>query len=307
MPQITDKVIMVRPKHFGFNPETADDNVFQSSEGNRTKATISELAIVEFDKMVQTLRDSGVMVDVWEDSNMPGKPDAVFPNNWFSTHQDGSLITYPMYSPLRRLERDPEILEFITSKYDVSRSYSFEQFEEKDRFLEGTGSMVLDRDNKIVYACLSERTDITTLDQWCILRGYRKVVFHALAEGEPVYHTNVVMALGDSFVVICMESIDDPEERDALYHSFDVTDKEVVEISLRQMFSFAGNMLQLKTISGGSILVMSSTARDSLKSKQVRALEKHATIVTADIDVIEQYGGGSVRCMIAENFLPIKD
>ena len=306
MQQITDKVIMVRPSNFGFNPETAEDNVFQSNEGDRSKDEIARMAQQEFDALVRTLRANGVVVDVIEDSDSPRKPDAVFPNNWFSTHQDGSLITYPVQSELRRLERDPEIVERIKEMYGVSKTYAFEQFEEKERFLEGTGSMVLDRVHKIAYACLSDRTDIQTLDQWCVLRGYRKVAFHAEADGVPVYHTNVVMALGDTFVVICLDAVIDQEERKTLERSFAETDKEIVQISYAQMHAFAGNMLQLKTISGGTILVMSQSARDSLTKKQVHALEKHTRLVSSSVNIIEQYGGGSVRCMIAENFLPMK-
>lgn len=307
MKQITDRVFMVRPKYFGYNTETAENNTFQSKPDNVSAEAISAEAIREFDLLVSTLRKNGIEVDVIEDTGSPKKPDAVFPNNWMSTHEDGAFITYPMFSELRRLERRDEIVDAIAESYQVNRRYTFEQYEEKDQFLEGTGSMVLDRQHKILYACLSVRTDIRMLDKFCVLRGWSKVVFTAVSDEEPIYHTNVMMALGDAFVVICMESIPSEEERADLYKSFKQTGKEVIEISLKQMNSYAGNMLQLQSANGQSILVMSERAYGSLYKKQIKALEKYTTLISSPIGTIENYGGGSVRCMIAENFLTVRN
>ena len=294
---------MIRPKHFGFNPETADNNTFQQADPSADRSVISQKAREEFDLLVSVLMGAGVHVDVIEDSDEPPKPDAVFPNNWFSTHRDGTLITFPMYSKLRRLERRDEILQAIAGKYDVEKRYAFEQFEEQEMFLEGTGSMVLDRENRIVYACLSDRTDIRMIDKFCVLRGYTAVTFTAVADGVRIYHTNVVMALGTDYVVICLECVPDPDQRQELMESFRSTAKEVIAITLPQLNAFAGNMLQLQTVAGDPVCVMSTSAYESLTPEQIMRIRKHTRIVHTPIPTIEKYGGGSARCMIAENFL----
>jgi len=294
---------MIRPKHFGFNPETADNNTFQSSETSLSQDRISELAIAEFDALVDALRSNLVHVDIIEDSDTPAKPDAVFPNNWFTTHADGAVITYPMYSPLRRNERREDVIDEIGKRYNVGRRYSFEQYEEENEFLEGTGSLVLDRENKVAYACISERTDVKLLNKWCVLQGYEMMAFHAVSDGVPIYHTNVMMAMGVDFVVICLDCIPDEDERTKLLMAFERTQKKVIEITTGQMNAFAGNMLQLATADGRSILVMSEQAFGSLNKRQVEQLSSLTQIVHVQIENIEQFGGGSVRCMIAENFL----
>ena len=303
MHQTTDKVIMIRPKHFGSNPETAASNTFQSTKYDTDEEQVSESATAEFDALVSILRENGVEVKVIEDTEEPPKADAVFPNNWLSTHGDGAIVTYPMFSTQRRSERREDIIEELRKEYPIGRRYAFEQYEEQDQYLEGTGSMVLDRVNRIVYACISDRTNVMVLNKWCVLRGFEKVTFHAYSKGVAIYHTNVVMALGEEFVVVCLKCIPSEGERAELVESFSKTGKEIIEISTDQMNSFAGNMLQLSTRNGGKILVMSTTARTSLSSTQIKTLEKYNTIVTGDIPTIEKYGGGSVRCMIAENFL----
>ncbi len=303
MSQLTNQVIMIRPANFGSNPETAENNTFQSTEYDRSEAEVSELARQEFDAFVSVLEDHGIEVLVIEDSTDPVKPDAVFPNNWFSTHRDGSIITYPMYSPLRRNERRDEILSVLHERHPGSRRYAFEQYEEQEQYLEGTGSMVLDRENKVVYACISDRTNIMVLDKWCVLRGYSKIAFHAFSDGVAIYHTNVVMAMGDDFVVMCMEAVPSAAERAELLESFESTGKELIEITTAQMNAFAGNMLQLATPDSDSILVMSQAAYESLSSAQKMRLGAFSKIVVGAIPTIEKYGGGSVRCMIAENFL----
>jgi len=293
---------MIRPKQFGFNQETAENNTFQQDNGGLTPQEIAARATAEFDTLVQVLRDNGVHVDVIEDSDLPVKPDAIFPNNWFSTHQDGTLITYPMFSPARRAERRDDMISNLSDRFRISKHYSFEVYEESGRFLEGTGSLVLDRENKLAYACISQRTDMTLVEKFCVIRGYTPLTFHAVFDGKAVYHTNVVMALGTSYVVICMECIPDEAERSRLQTSFKNTSKEIIEISQGQMAAFAGNMIELKSDSG-PVCVMSEQAYASLHAEQLKRLQRHNRIVYAPVYTIEKYGGGSARCMIAENFL----
>ncbi len=306
MPQITDRVVMIRPKHFGFNPETAENNTFQSSDLADSAEDIATKAVEEFDALVEALQSNLVHVDVIEDSDTPVKPDAVFPNNWFTTHANGALITYPMFSPLRRHERREDIIEQLEGKYLVGRKYTFQHYEDDNVFLEGPGSLVLDRVNKLAYACISERTDIELLNKWCVLMGYEMVSFQAISEGVPIYHTNVMMAMGVDFVVVCLDCIPDEDDRKKVLGAFDRTGKKVVEISAAQMNAFAGNMLQIGTADGRSVLAMSEQAFQSLTKAQVDTLSEMTNILHVPINTIERYGGGSVRCMIAENFLESK-
>lgn len=306
MPQITDRVVMIRPKHFGFNPETAENNTFQSSYATESEEEIAKRAVEEFDALVAALQSNLVHVDVIEDTDSPVKPDAVFPNNWFTTHANGALITYPMFSPLRRHERREDIIEQLADKYRVDRKYTFEHYEEEKVFLEGTGSLVLDRVNKLAYACISERTDIELLNKWCVLMGYEMVTFRAISNGVPIYHTNVMMAMGVDFVVVCLDCIPDEEDRKKVLGAFERTGKNVVEISEEQMNAFAGNMLQIGTADGRTVLAMSDQAYTSLTKAQVNTLSEFTSILHVPINTIERYGGGSVRCMIAENFLDVR-
>lgn len=305
--QITAHILMVRPAQFGYNEETADSNAFQKNDGTLTPAQIRRKARAEFDHFVQLLKASGVQVMLVEDTDYPIKTDAIFPNNWVTFHQDGTVITYPMQSEMRRLERREDILENIGKQFKIEQRVHLEASESQQKFLEGTGSMILDRPNRLVYACLSPRTDATLLDEFCKVTGFEKVVFTAVdGAGKQIYHTNVMMALGETFVVICLDSIRDEAERIMLSEKFKVTDKEVIEISLAQMMSFAGNMLQIKNRSGEPILVMSEQAYLSLDFAQIRRLNKHTNLLYSPLNTIEKYGGGSARCMIAEIFLPPK-
>ncbi len=300
--QITDTILMIRPKHFGFNEETAKNNTFQSKETIITPEEISAKALQEFDHFVKRLREVGVKVEVIEDTDMPKKPDAVFPNNWISFHEDGKVITYPMFSVIRRKERREDVIEMISKKYKLPRRYSFEYYEEEDFFLEGTGSMILDRPHSIVYACRSVRTDVHLLDKWAILNDYVAVIFDALDRNKvPIYHTNVMMALGESFVIICMESVKDKADQQKLISTFNKTGKDIIEISYEQMEKFAGNMLQVKG-RGNHYLVMSQQAFQALNEEQINRIKTHTEILFADISTIETFGGGSVRCMMAELF-----
>lgn len=303
----TNNILMIRPAHFGFNSQTAGNNAFQSDDKDESAKDISNKAQVEFDNMVSILRSKGVNIVVINDTDSPEKPDAVFPNNWVSFHINGAVLTYPMFAPNRRIERREEILEEIGESFNVSRRYTFEHYEEDDLFLEGTGSMLFDRDHKIVYACLSQRTDARLIDKFCVLVEYNRVVFHSVdRNGMPIYHTNVMMALGEDFAVLCKESIQNPDELKELEEVLEKTGKEIVDISYDQMESFAGNMLQVRNESGQTFLVMSKTAYNSLTTKQLELLSAKTELLPIDISTIEYYGGGSVRCMMAEIFLQKK-
>ncbi len=301
--QTTSTIMMVRPANFGFNEETAGNNAFQTKDNSLTTNEVKEKAAAEFDNFVKILRGCSVDVVVMEDSISPLKTDAVFPNNWFSTHEDGTMILYPMYSRNRRLERDENIIRALENDFKVVKKVHFDQFENENLFLEGTGSMILDRPHKICYACLSVRTDLVLLNRLCSVIGYKPVAFHAVdASDQDIYHTNVMMALGETFVVICLETVKNEAEKAALLREFQVTQKEIIEISLAQMQRFVGNMLQVRNDKGETFLVMSQQAFESLTPEQIQQIEKHTRIVSADIKTIETYGGGSARCMMAEIF-----
>ncbi|MCB9288323.1 MAG: amidinotransferase [Lewinellaceae bacterium] len=298
---------MVRPAHFGYNQETAVSNAFQTMDESLRPEEARRQAVLEFDTFVEKLRSAGVDVIVLEDTDTPVKPDAVFPNNWITFHEDGTVATYPMNAPARRLERREDVLETLGKRFLISQHLRFEHFEEMDMYLEGTGSLILDRPNRIAYACLSPRTDEHLLDDFCDKMGYEKLAFIAVdGNGQEVYHTNVMMALGDAFVVVCLESVRAKGERERLLNKFAATKKEIIEISLDQMMAFAGNMLQVRSRDGKPLLVMSEQAYKSLRPEQVQQIEKHASILHTPLYVIEKYGGGSARCMMAEVFLPEK-
>ena len=304
--QTTSHILMVRPAHFAFNEETAANNAFQSRDDNMNEVEMRQHALREFDEFVKKLRDAGVHVIVAEDSPAPAKPDAVFPNNWVTFHQEGFVVTYPMFAPTRRRERREEVIEEILHLgFSSNNRIRLEDNEADNRFLEGTGSIIFDHQNRLAYACLSPRTDAALLDELCQKIGYQKVVFHAVdANGQDIYHTNVMMALGETFVVICLDTVRDPEERRMLEEKFRETGKEIVDISLEQMGAFAGNMLQVRNTTGDTILVMSEQAYRSLTPAQIRILEQHTKLLYSPIETIETYGGGSARCMMAEVFLP---
>lgn len=309
MQQLTNHIMMIRPVNFGFNDQTAANNAFQSTDEVKDANALKQIAMEEFDNMVQTLRTNGIDVLVVNDTDSPFKPDAVFPNNWISFHENGTLITYPMFAPNRRIERREDIIETIQEQFKVKNRYSFEFYEDEDEplFLEGTGSMIFDRVHDIVYACISQRTDAVLIDKFNVLMNTKSVVFRALDKaGKEIYHTNVMMALGEDFVVICMDSIPKEESKKELLKIFESTNKELVEISLDQMNAFAGNMLEVKNSLGKRFLCMSQTAYNALTKNQKAVLESKTTLLPLPIPNIEKYGGGSVRCMMAEIFLPKK-
>jgi hypothetical protein len=293
---------MIRPVQFGFNEETAVNNAFQKRGGG----PVQESALAEFDSFVKLLEASGINVTVIEDTASPHTPDSIFPNNWFSTHSTGELVLYPMRAPNRRQERKEAPLQAIKElgeKGRMKRILDLSGWEAKGRFLEGTGSMVLDRANKTAFVCRSPRSDEDVLIRFCEELDYSYYYFNAYdRDMSLVYHTNVMMCMGDKFVVVCLDSIRDDNERKTFIEIVKKRDKEIVDISLEQMEKFAGNMLQLKCRNNESLLVMSSTARASLSGKQAAALEKYCKIIAPEISAIETNGGGSVRCMLAELF-----
>jgi len=305
--QITDTIFMIRPSNFGFNAETAENNSFQSKEGAEETEKIKQLAIEEFDAMVEKLKLNGIEVIVFEDTDTPTKPDAVFPNNWISFHDNKHIVTYPMFAKTRRHERRDDIVDTLTEKYKYERRITFDFYEDEKEpvFLEGTGSLILDRVNKICYACVSPRTHVFLIEKFCLLLGYTKEVFFARDDkGEEIYHTNVMMALGEDFAVICLDSITDADERQSVVNRLEATGKKIFDITMDQMNSFAGNMLQLSSKDGEANLVLSETAYNSLETEQKKELHGLSKLLVIPIPTIEKYGGGSVRCMIAEVFYP---
>jgi hypothetical protein len=306
MNQSTNTIIMVRPANFGFNPETAGNNAFQVID-DESPEIIKQSALKEFENAVSLLRKKGIDVIVWQDPELPIKTDSIFPNNWFSTHSDGTILTYPMFSKNRRLERNQELIDFLIRNYEVTRDYTMTHYEDEGLYLEGTGSIILDRVNKIAYACASERTSVTLFDKWCVIMNYKGVYFESKdVNGTPIYHTNVMMAIGSDIAVICLATIQNPIEREKVLESLQLSGKNVIDISLEQMNSFAGNMIEVRSLDGTKYLVMSKTAYESLTKKQIDIINKYVIPLPIEIPTIEKYGGGSARCMIAEVFLSKK-
>jgi hypothetical protein len=302
--QTTSHLLMIKPVAFDFNAETAVNNAFQQTGGN---ANAQGRAEVEFDGFVETLTAAGVDVTVVRDTPVPHTPDSIFPNNWISFHQDGTLILYPMYATNRRAERKAHVVAAVASRFEIDRHIDFCGEEANDRFLEGTGSMVLDRPNAVAYACLSPRTDERLFRDWCERTGFTGISFRSVdAQGGEIYHTNVMMCVGDRYAVICSDSIRDSDERQAVLEQLARNGKRIVDISYDQMNHFAGNMLQVENADGQTLLVMSSQAYAALTAEQIKTLEAFNPILHADLTSIETNGGGSARCMMAEVFLPLK-
>jgi len=301
--QTTDHVLMIRPVGFVSNPQTAASNAFQTNELDPDTAQAS--AQKEFDAYAQALRDAGVGVVVVEDSPNPHTPDSIFPNNWVSFHRDGRVLLYPMEAPNRRLERRAAVLAEIGKYFAIREIVDLGRFEADGRFLEGTGSMVLDHDNKTAYVCHSSRSHPDVMKAFEDHSGYRAVWFHATdRHGKPIYHTNVMMCVGRTIAVVCMAAIADAGERDTLRRSLHAAGKQILDIGLAQMENFAGNMLELRSMHGNPVFAMSRRAWACLMDTQRQQLAAYAEPVLAPIDTIERLGGGSARCMIAEIFLP---
>lgn len=296
-------LLMIRPVSFGFNKQTAGSNAFQNKDTGDQQ--VQHKALQEFDNFVDVLKSNGINVIVINDTAEPHTPDSIFPNNWVSFHASGDVFLYPMQAENRRLERREDIIRQLKNGFKVRHVIDLSRFEQQNKFLEGTGSMVLDSENKLAYACLSPRTDEDVLDTFCKQAGYSPVIFHAFDQnGQAIYHTNVMMCVAERFVVICQDSISDAKEREAVVAAFFQTQKNIFDISFEQMNHFAGNMLEVFTADGESLLVMSASAYHSLLPQQVSMFKQFSRIVYADIPTIERIGGGSVRCMMAEVGLP---
>jgi len=308
-PQSTGAVLMVRPARFGYNAETAASNAFQQADAHARHAPDpAAVAVREFDALAQALRRAGISVFVADDTAEPAKPDALFPNNWVSFHRDGSVVLYPMLAPNRRAERREEVIEQLRREgaFRITRRIDLTYREAESRFLEGTGSLVLDRVSRTAYACLSPRTDFGVLGEFAQRLDYELVSFDAVdAHARPTYHTNVLMAIGAQFAVVCAEAIADPAQRASVLSRLRATGHEIVTISYEQMRQFAGNLLEMEGAQG-RVIALSTTAWASLDAGQRSALEKQAAIVAVPIPTIERLGGGGVRCMLAEIHLPTR-
>ena len=305
--QTTDTVLMIEPAAFGFNAETAQNNYFQVNSEN---AETQNRALQEFNNLVEKLRSKGINVITVKDTLEPHTPDSIFPNNWISMHSDGTVVLYPMCAVNRRWERRNDILEILKRNFSVKEIIDFSAPENDGKFLEGTGSMIFDHDNKLAYGSVSLRLDEQLFREFCEKFGFEPVVFHSYQtannERLPIYHTNVMMCVADQFVVICLDCIDDETERVNVVNAIVNSGKEIIEISESQMQRFAGNMLQLQNPEGKKFLVMSLSAYQSLTPEQISNIEKYSEIIYSDLETIETNGGGSARCMLAEVFLEKK-
>ena len=304
--QTTNTILMIEPVAFGFNDQTAVNNYFQQ-KGDDPDIDVQRQALDEFNTMIELLRSKGLTVLVVKDTPEPLTPDSIFPNNWISFHEGGQAVLYPMYAENRRQERRKDILQSIAEQgTKINNVDDFTFWEEQNLFLEGTGSMILDRTNKIAYAALSERTNKSLFLQFCSLFEFEPVYFIAnqTVNGKrlPIYHTNVMMTVADKYAVICADSIDNENERKIVVDSLDKSGKDIILISEQQMNCFAGNMLQVENRDGKLFLVLSRTAFDSLNQNQIDSLSSYNELIVISIPTIERVGGGSVRCMMAEIF-----
>ena len=305
--QITNKILMIRPANFGFNAETATSNSFQAADENIAAAEIAKMAIEEFDNVLAELLRRNVDVFTVEDTPEPVKPDAVFPNNWISFHEDGQLVVYPMMSRSRRQEIREDIIEGLQSIFQVNEVWRMDQATPGEN-LEGTGSMVLDRANGIAYACRSMRTSEKLFKDFCQHFNFRPVMFDAYyTDGLPIYHTNVILALTKHAAIVCLDAINDPSQAKQVREALSGSGKAVLEIDLKQVAQFAANMLQIEVPDSRPILLMSETALPTLSDGHLQTLKKESEIVSVSIPTIEKYGGGSIRCMLAEIFSGTRD
>lgn len=301
---ISNKILMIEPVAFGFNPETATNNYFQKES---TREDAQTQALAEFQNMVELLRSKSIEVIVIQDTLEPHTPDSIFPNNWISFHEDGTFVTYPMFAVNRRTERREDIIEYLYNRgFHASKRIDYSNFENNQIFLEGTGSVVLDRKHRRAYACLSPRTNRELFLRFCEDLGYKPIYFDALhqigGDMRPIYHTNVMMAIGSTYAVICLESIVNQEQREMVWRELQTTGHDVIEITPEQMNRFAGNMLEIKALDGALYLCLSQSAYNALSEAQRTQLARHAQLLIIPIPTIEALGGGSVRCMMAELF-----
>jgi len=309
MKQSTNSILMIRPNNFGYNEETALDNHYQNQ--GSLEMDSNENAQKEFDNMVFNLRQNGISVYVFQDDDINYTPDSIFPNNWISFHENGDVGLYPMYAENRRLERRPEVIRFLEDEgFNIDNIVDYSSAESENKFLEGTGSMILDRENRIAYCSISKRSNEDLFIEFCEDFEFTPVLFNSYQSvGDkrlPIYHTNVMMCVATNYVVICLDSIDDKKQRKNVSNFINESGKKLIEISENQVESFAGNMLELLNDKGDSILVMSKSAENSLSEIQKNSIKKYSKIISSNINTIEVCGGGSARCMMAEIFLPKK-
>ncbi len=303
--QTASSFLLIRPASFSYNLQTASTNVFQQAAIGTTEE-ITTKAVEEFDHMLHRLQKLGLNIRVFEQTDSE-TPDAVFPNNWISFHDDGKVILYPMSTENRRRERRHDIIETLKEQYLINEIIDFTHFEKQEKYLEGTGSIVFDHINRFAFASVSERTNIDILKKVCEELNYKPFTFTAIGNNLPVYHTNVMLHIGEGYAVLCAESITDIKERKDLERILAFTGHELILISVAQMHSFAGNMLQVKNIAGNKYTILSTAAIRSLHYSQIDAITKHSELISLDIPTIEKIGGGSTRCMIAEIFCRVKE
>ncbi|MBX2912808.1 MAG: arginine deiminase-related protein [Cyclobacteriaceae bacterium] len=303
--QVPHTILMVRPASFGYNPETAASNAFQVKSAD--EGIVQGKALEEFDRAVDTLIAHGVCVRVIEDTPQPVTTDAIFPNNWITLHEDGRIILYPMMAPSRRLERRQDLVRQLSEEYKVTEVVDLSGAEQEGKFLEGTGSIVFDHPHKIAYACRSERTNEGLFVSLCRRLGYKPIVFHAVDEsGRAIYHTNVMMWVGESVAGVCLDAIHSDADQELVLGQLALTGKKVIALGYGQMNSFAGNMFEVRNADNERFLLMSGTAYHSLLPGQLQEIGKHLVPLPLDIPTIEGSGGGSIRCMVAGIHLPVK-
>ena len=301
MSHFSSKILMISPDKFRNNEHTLLDNVFQSKKTNQNQ--IEHLAIKEFNRLRELISNSGIEVFSFDDDSKFDTPDAVFPNNWISFHYYHKAILYPMFAPNRRFERESKILDKLSvSGIEIEIINDYSLYENENRFLEGTGSIVLDRKSKKAYCSLSGRSDLSLFKKFCSDMNYIPVVFNSSHESKPIYHTNVMMSICNNFTIICLDSIRDKNERNNVIDNLNNSGLEIIDISINQMTSFLGNCIQLINSDQSPVLIMSSRAFNSITKSQIKRIESHTEIIHSDIKTIEDNGGGSARCMIAEIF-----
>ena len=307
--QITNSILMIRPVQFRMNEQTAVNNYYQKTIEHLTPDAVNALAVEEFDTFVQKLQAAGIQVVVVDDTKEFDTPDSIFPNNWISFHQNGTIALYPMFAENRRFERKESVVEAIEEKgFSIKHVVDYTEAEQENLFLEGTGSIILDREYQKAYCALSPRADEQLFIEFCEDFDFFPVIFSAYQtvnqKREKIYHTNVMMCIGSTFAVICLDSIDDKKERKNVINHLKKDNKDIIEITEDQVNQFAGNMLQLLGKNNTPFLIMSQSAFDSLRADQLSKLEKHTKIISSSLQTIEACGGGSARCMMAEIFLP---
>tara|TARA_B100000965_G_C19539568_1_gene734941 strand:- start:510 stop:1442 length:933 start_codon:yes stop_codon:yes gene_type:complete len=309
MRQITNNIMMIEPVSFNYNAETAFNNHYQINNTALSKEKIQEKALAEFKGFVSLLRSKNINVILFKDTENPSTPDSIFPNNWISFHNDGEIVLYPMYAKNRRLERRKDIIQKLRHDFKVTSINDLSNYECQEVYLEGTGSMILDRENKICYAAISDRTNKNVVNDFCNQFNFKPILFTAKQDVDnkrlPIYHTNVMMCVASNFAIVCIDSIDNNDEKSRVINTLNNTNKEIISISEDQTNKFAGNMLEVE--GDKKYLVMSYSAYSCLSKIQIKKIEEYCEILYSDLSTIENYGGGSARCMMAEIFLPLKN